>query len=228
MPVVKTVFFDLFNTLLSVGNVPEQVGRYTADILGLDRDDWNAACFGVGHEICQPTEHLEVIRALAHSLDPTIPLNLIEQATLERQARFDYALLNIEDAVLETLSRLKGRSIRTCLISNASTAEVAAWQHSPLAELFDKAVFSCECGMQKPDVGIFQHALAQVNVDASDSLFIGDGGSNEFLGARAAGLTTVLTTQNSKPAHAAGVREKQGTSIDYSITHIREALSFCD
>lgn len=228
MPVVKTVFFDLFNTLLSVGAVPEQVGRYTADILGLDRDDWNAACFGVGHEICQPTEHLEVIRALAHSLDPSIPHTLIEQATLERQARFDYALLNIEEAVLETLNRFKDRSIRMCLISNASTAEVAAWQHSPLAALFDKAVFSCECGMQKPDVDIFYHALAQVNADPSDSLFIGDGGSNEFLGARAAGLTTILTTQYSKPAHAVRVREKQGTSIDYAINHIREALSFCD
>ena len=136
MPVVKTVFFDLFNTLLSVGKVPEEVGRYTADILGLDRDDWNAACFGAGHEICQPTEHLDVIRSLAHSLDPGIPHTLIEQATLERQARFDYALLNIEDEVLATLARLKDRSMRMCLISNASTAEVAAWQHSPLASMW--------------------------------------------------------------------------------------------
>jgi putative hydrolase of the HAD superfamily len=187
MPVVKTVFFDLFNTLLSVGKVPEEVGR-----------------------------------------DPGIPHTLIEQATLERQARFDYALLNIEDEVLATLARLKDRSMRMCLISNASTAEVAAWQHSPLASMFDKAVFSCECGMQKPDVGIFQHALAQVNADPGDSLFIGDGGSHEFIGARAVGLTTIMTTQYSKPSHSAKVREKQGDNIDYAITHIREALSFCD
>jgi len=46
MLVVTTVFFDLFNTLLSVGKVSEAVGRYTADILCLDRDDWNAACSG--------------------------------------------------------------------------------------------------------------------------------------------------------------------------------------
>ena len=227
MPVVNTLFFDLFNTLLSVGNVPERVGRFTADILGFDHDEWNAACFGAAHEICKPTVHLEVIRSLAHSLNPDIPHTLIELATQERQARFDYALLNIDVDVLETLAMLKDRSIRLCLISNASTAEVAAWPCSPLADLFDKAIFSCDCGMQKPDIAIFQHALQQLDADPKQSLFVGDGGSDEFVGAHAAGLATVLTRQFSKLSRLTHVKAKQGATIQHDITHIREVLELC-
>jgi putative hydrolase of the HAD superfamily len=165
-----------------------------------------------------------VIRSLAHSLDLAIPHTLIQQATRERQARFDYALLNVDTEVLETLSRIKDQSIRLCLISNASTAEVAAWRDSPLAELFEKAIFSCECGMQKPDVNIFLHALVQADADPAQSVFVGDGGSNEFLGARGANLTTVFTTQFSKPSHLEKVKVNQAASIDHTITHVREVL----
>ena len=224
LPVVKTLFFDLFNTLLSVGNVPQEVGRFTADILGLNREDWNTVCFGSGHDICSPTEHLEVIRSLAHSLDPSIPHDRIVEATRERQARFDYALLNIDTEVLETLTHIKARSIRTCLISNASTAEVAAWQNSPLSALFDEAIFSCDCGMQKPDVRIFRHALTLLDADPAESLFVGDGGSQEFLGACASGLTTVFTSQFSKPSHMQQVRAVQGSSINYSIKNLQGIL----
>lgn len=227
MAAVKTIFFDLFNTLLSVGNVPESIGRFTADILGLDRDAWNTACFSSVHQICQPTRHRDVIRDLALNLKPDIPLALIEQATQERQARFDYALMNVDEEVLSVLTQLKNRSIKRCLISNASTAEVSAWSRSPLADLFDAAIFSCDCGMQKPDIAIFHHALGQINADPKQSLFVGDGGSDEFLGAYAADMTTVLTKQFSRPSRYQQVRLKQGECIHYDITHIREIFALC-
>jgi len=39
---VLIIFFDLFTTLISVSKAAGGRGRYTADILGLDRDTWNA------------------------------------------------------------------------------------------------------------------------------------------------------------------------------------------
>ena len=86
----KAVCFDLFNTLVSVGEVPDSVGRYTADVLGVDRELWNSACFGPAHEICRPSVHEDILRTLAHSIDPTIPLDRISEATKERQARFEH------------------------------------------------------------------------------------------------------------------------------------------
>ena len=115
---VHAIFFDLFNTLIDVGSVPASQGRNTADILCIDPKTWNQACFGHHHEICKPTTHVDVIQRIAHSLDPTIPFDMIEQATNERQKRFDYALKNVEDGILKTLKTLKQkpRTNRTCML----------------------------------------------------------------------------------------------------------------
>ena len=188
------IFFDLFNTLIDVGAVPSSLGRHTADILGMERKTWNQACFGHHHEICKPTTQFDVIRGIAHGIDPTIPVETIEQAANERQKRFDYALKNVEDSILETLEKLKQSNLKIGLISNASTDEVRAWNESPLSELMDTAVFSCHVGMQKPNPKIYHYALEQVEIETEQALFIGDGGSQEHLGAKRAGIPSLLTT----------------------------------
>lgn len=192
---INAVFFDLFHTLVDVAGAPGASGRYTADILGVDRQAWNAACFGDLHEISRPTEHVEVVRVLAHSIDPSIPMVRIEQAAVERQRRFDHALMCIEPQVVAVLDGLRTRGFKLGLISNASSGEVRAWGQSPLAPLFDRAIFSCECGLRKPDPAIFRHALAELGVCARESLFVGDGGSDEHRGAGRAGLYPVLLTR---------------------------------
>lgn len=189
---IRAIFFDLFHTLVDVGAVPERVGRFTADILGLDREQWNQACFGEAHEICRPTRHVDVIRALAHSLNPELSESLILQATSERQARFDHALHYVDGAVLAALDELRAAGCRLGLISNASSGEVAAWADSPLAAQFEHALFSCECGSCKPQPAIYEQALAHFGLSASEVLFVGDGGSDELRGARMQGLETVL------------------------------------
>ncbi len=224
---VRTIFFDLFNTLVSVGEVPVSVGRFTADILGLEHEVWNDACFSEHHDICQPTVHEDVLRVLAHSVDPSISDHLIIQAAQERQSRFDHALHYPRSDVLQALRTLREQEIRLCLISNASTAEVAAWSNSPLAVLFDFAVFSCECGLQKPDPQIYQYALSNMQAEVSSSLYVGDGGSNEFVGANTVGLRTVMTRQFSKQARYEQIREKQGKAIDLEIAHVEEMSSLC-
>jgi len=192
----RAVCFDLFHTLVDVAAAPGASGRYTADILGVDRAVWNAACFSALHNITEPCSHLEVVRVLAHSLDPAIPMHLIEAATLERQRRFDHALLQVEEEVIATLSALRERGLRLALVSNASSGEVSAWPHSPLAPLFDNAVFSCDCGYRKPQPQIYQLALNNLGVAAEETVFVGDGGSEEHAGARAVGLRTVLLTRH--------------------------------
>jgi len=192
---ITGICFDLFHTLVDVGAVPEHVGRYTADILGVDRAAWNAGCFGPLHDICRPTRHVETIRALAHSLDPSIPLPLIERAAEERQRRFDHSLRHVETETLAGLQALRERGVRLALVSNASSGEVSAWPDSPLAPLFDAAVFSWECGARKPEGPIYERALQALGLEASECLFVGDGGSDEHRGARTVGLRPVLITR---------------------------------
>jgi putative hydrolase of the HAD superfamily len=191
----RAVCFDLFNTLVNVGTVPARIGGTTAEVLGVESRAWNQACFSDDHEICRPTNHFDVIRALAHQLDPQIPLERIEDATRQRQARFDYALTtHVAQDVINTLRKLREQGYQIALISNASTAEVQAWPESPLRSLFDVSVFSCDVGMKKPDPAIYHYTAEQLGVDAEDCVFVGDGGSDEHHGAHASGMTPLWLT----------------------------------
>ena len=102
---------------------------------------------------------------------------------------------NPEPDVVDAVRRLRRSGRRLALVSNAGFDEIGGWGASPLAEHFDAVVFSCEVGMAKPDAGIYEHALARVGVTASESLFVGDGGSDEHRGARRVGLRTALVTR---------------------------------
>ncbi len=198
-PSIRGVCFDLFNTLVNVGRVPATVGGYTADILGVDRARWRAACFGAQHEIRRPADALENLRRMARSIDPAIPEARIREAVAHRQRRFDHALQHVPAAVLSVLTELRRRGLRLALVSNASTAEVRAWDGSPLAPLFDVAVFSCECGHAKPEPGIYRQALSALALPAGACLFVGDGGSDEHRGAHAVGLHPLWLTEHVAP-----------------------------
>lgn len=192
---LRAVCFDLFNTLVNVGTVPLHIGGTTADILGVESRAWNEMCFSDHHEICHPTRHVDVIRDLAHRLDPQIPLARIEDATRQRQARFDYALTaHVSPAVLDSIRQLRDQGFMIALISNASTAEVQAWPDSPLQSLFDVSIFSCDVGLKKPDPAIYHHAAKQLGVATHQCAFVGDGGSDEHHGAHASGMTPLWLT----------------------------------
>ena len=192
---LRAVCFDLFNTLVNVGTVPPHIGSTTAEVLGVEPRAWNEVCFSDDHEICRPTNHFDVIRTLAHRLDPQIPLARIADATDQRQARFDYALTtHVSPAVVNTLRKLRDQGYQVALISNASTAEVQAWPESPLRSLFDVSVFSCDVGMKKPDPDIYRYTAEQLGLDAQHCVFVGDGGSDEHHGAHASGMIPLWLT----------------------------------
>jgi len=210
MSSINVACIDLFNTLVSVGRVPETVGRFTADILGIERQRWNEACFGPVHEICRPTDALETLTRIAHSLDPDIPRALIKEAVRERQQRFDYALIHVSTPVLHALELLREKGIRLALISNASSSEVAAWSASPLSGLFEVVTFSCHSACMKPQAEIYSKTVRQLGVLPEDSLFVGDGGSEEHHGAHAVGMKPVLVT------HFISAQERQARLKKYA------------
>lgn len=201
---IKVVCFDLFSTLVDVGSVPLSVGRMTADIFGIEREQWNELCFSAHHEICQPTSAIDVIRTLIHSHEPLISEELIQQAVDERQNRFNYALKKyIQADVLDGIQKLKKHGFTLILVSNASTAEVQGWPDSPLADYFEHSIFSCSVGLKKPDRAIYEHACQLVSAQANEVLFVGDGGSDELIGAKNSGMQTLLMTRFLKKKKAA-------------------------
>jgi len=92
------------------------------------------------------------------------------------------------------LDSLRERGLLTGLVSNAfdpgwllqrDLAEMG------LAERLDAAVFSSEVGLRKPHPSIFEAALAQLEVDPEDAVFVGDRRYEDVRGAKELGMTTV-------------------------------------
>jgi putative hydrolase of the HAD superfamily len=89
------------------------------------------------------------------------------------------------------LKELKSRGLRLAMLSNCSSEEVTAIRQSRLSSFFDTLVLSYEVGLAKPDPSIYRKVLGELHLAAEECLYIGDGGSNELEGARAAGMVAV-------------------------------------
>jgi putative hydrolase of the HAD superfamily len=92
------------------------------------------------------------------------------------------------------LEALRTRDLRLALVSNAFDP---GWllhrdlEQLGIAERIDFAVFSSELGKRKPHPAIFECALEELGVPASDALFVGDRLYEDVRGAGELGMTTV-------------------------------------
>lgn len=189
------VLFDLFHTLTSIEAV-RPPGRPTHEILGVTRDAWLEQVFGDSRDrlIGKMRDPLTMMRTMAHAIDGSISLEIIEEATRHRQRRFHNALTLIPNATGEALAALKAKGKKLGLVSNADAMEIAAWDESPVAGIFDFVAFSCDVGYAKPEPEIYEICLRKLGVGPDEAVFVGDGGSDELRGAKAVGLTTVMMT----------------------------------
>lgn len=94
----------------------------------------------------------------------------------------------IDDKVVHALKAVKRPELKLGLISNCTPEEAPAWHTCCLAEIFDDAVFSWQIGHAKPELGIYTTACDRLSVKPAQSLFVGDRGSDELVGASRAGM----------------------------------------
>ncbi len=102
-----------------------------------------------------------------------------------------YSLASSTHALLEAL---RNRGLRLALVSNTASPE---WLLQPvlesqgLVERLDAVVLSSEVGKRKPHPAIFERALAELEVQAGEALFVGDRLDADVLGASRVGMQTV-------------------------------------
>ena len=191
----KAVLFDLFHTLTSVETAcPDYPG--TAKLLGLPPDLWSAQQLRNASDrlVGRVTDPVEIVRSMAHAIDPTVPEPTIRAAAAGRLEAFAGSMLRPPDESLTLLGALKGLGKRIGLVSNADASEVRQWDRSPLAPHFEFAAFSCHVGHAKPAPEIFHACLSKLGVGPSDCVFVGDGGADELAAADRLGMTPVQYT----------------------------------
>jgi putative hydrolase of the HAD superfamily len=191
----QAVVFDLFHTLTSIEST-EAGGPGTNEVLRVSRKAWNEQLLHHSDDRLRGrlVDAYEIMRTLADQIDASISEETVREAARVRMDRFTRSLMRIDRAVLETLGELRARGMRLGLVSNADSMEIAGWKESPLAVHFESAVFSCQRGHVKPERRSYEICLEELEVLPEQTLFVGDGGSNELWGAKNVGLTTVLTT----------------------------------
>ena len=190
---IDTIYFDLFFTLVN----PVYSGEKNEnDVLGILKNEWEKVAedeklyYRRGTGLVKFPK--DIIEEILRNFDVQVSDEEKKEILSLRIERFKNALTKVDEEIISTLVKIKEKGIKLCLISNADKIDILHWEDSPLAKLFNEVIFSCDVGILKPDKKIYEIALEKMNAEASQGIFIGDGGSDELLGAKSVGLNTII------------------------------------
>ncbi len=96
------------------------------------------------------------------------------------------------DDVLPALERIRGRGLKTGLISNWDRRLSGLIEGLGASHLFDVIVASADVGLHKPDPRIFLRACEAVAVEPASAAHVGDHHYADVLGASSVGMRPVL------------------------------------
>lgn len=218
---IEIVFFDLFFTLV----IPKYSDlRNENDVLRIIKSEWEKYAEDSELYIKRATGKEKNPQKIIEDIINKIEVSVSESEKLEilklREERFKKSLIDIDPIIFSVLLDIKENGKKICLISNADIIDIMYWDRSPLNELFDEKIFSCEAGYLKPKNKIYEIALEKMNANPEKCIFIGDGGSDELKGAKEVGMKTILAghlLKRDKEQHSA-LKE----FADYYIEDFRE------
>ena len=174
MTSIKTIAFDLYNTLIAFGT-PKHF------FLQLYKKSNN----GFGMEL---TDYLRLVMT-------TDLITLFEILPIEFQMLYHHYVsileqelnsVTIYEDVINTLTHLK-QHYQLVLISNLATPYKAPFYHHNLHQYFDHCLFSCDEGALKPHSTLFKKAATLTKSSSSEILMIGDSYKSDIIGAKNAG-----------------------------------------
>lgn len=188
----QAVIFDLFETLITEWGHRKYVKSEMCQDLGVER-----ALFDRFWECLDEDRYLgkvSFVEALQYvgarcgvTPDEALLQRMLALHVETKSACFEH----VDPEVYELLEALKAAGFKLAIVSNCSPEEVIPMAESRVASYFDEIVLSCEVGLKKPDLGIYQEAARRLGVATGDCVFVGDGGSHELEGARDAGMTAI-------------------------------------
>jgi len=221
----RAVIFDFFHTLTGPESAWGDGRPMTHAMLGVTREAWNEQLLEKSRERMagKLRDPFTIIAGMARAINPAISDEVIRAAMENRLARFDAAVVRIPDETQRVLRALKAQGKLIGLIGNADVTEIAAWDRSPIAPLFDSVIFSCYAGWVKPEPEIYRQSLAELGVTPEEAVFVGDGACNELQGARNVGITAVMFTGVIREAWPEKIAERR-PQADFAIDHLHELL----
>lgn len=209
MAPIRAVLFDLHQTLVDGGDTHRWLA---AAVARLGRD-------GTGGRHEELASWLDDVWVHAAVVDPTARRDLdgdthravfLETVTTSAPGvdaelaaalygTMPDALTAYEDAA-PVLAALTAAGVRCAVLSNIGFDVRPLLDRSGLRRYLDAVVLSFEVGVKKPDPAIFQLALDALEVDAADTLMVGDSWRDDA-GAAALGIRTLVLPRTRGPVH---------------------------
>jgi HAD superfamily hydrolase (TIGR01662 family) len=112
-----------------------------------------------------------------------------------------YSQRKVYPEVIETLVALQKAGIRMGIVSNTTNPGFMKDYERSLLKLdpyFEFSIYSSEVPYRKPHPSIFQLALARLNLDPAEVLFVGDNLNADVVGAQSVGMPTAWLNREGK------------------------------
>jgi putative hydrolase of the HAD superfamily len=191
---VRAVVFDFYGTLSPGRTDGEQAAarERQADALGVDAAALDAEMTAtVAERFTGAGGSIEGSLAwvCARIGARPSPHQLAEAAAVRLAAERSFGRPRPE--AVPVLTALRAAGMRIGMVSDCSAELPQYFPELEIAPLVDAAVFSFVVGVKKPAAAIFLACCTELAVEPADCLYVGDGGSNELVGAREVGMRAV-------------------------------------
>lgn len=152
-----------------------------------------------------------VLAALGHPDPPEDFYRALERAFAAREA------WHVFPDVLPALDLLRAAGIRRAVISNWAWGAPELLHELDLAACFEALIVSARVGYQKPNAGIFRHALEVTGVAPERAVHIGDSYRADVVGAASVGIRPVLIARGEQEAERERLRSQDPDTIGVPV-----------
>jgi putative hydrolase of the HAD superfamily len=213
---VEAVFFDLFETLVTLLDPDWQPGPSVAERLGIDSASFDAEWRDIRERrfVGAYADCRDAFRDICRRFERPADEAVIQRLYEDRVAMFAGAFAWVQDDLIAAIERIRQMGLRLGVVSNSAPEYLIAWERSRLFPLFHDAIFSHQVGLMKPQPEIYLLACQRLRVAPDRSLFIGDGDSDELVGAERVGMRPYWATWflDRWPARNRPTQERLGAS----------------
>jgi putative hydrolase of the HAD superfamily len=238
--VIKAIFFDVNGTLTDIrtDEGSDEVYRVVSNLLSYQgiftgRQKLRALYYEIMEEQKKRAGERhpefdavaifqEIINRLATDYTRSLPGEKLHQLPLLLAETYRAATrqqLKPYPGVEETIRQLHERYPLAVISDGQSAYARAELNAVGLTRYFSPIIVSGDYGYRKPDSRLFANAMAAMNVQASEAVYVGNDMYRDVYGARKVGMKSVFFKSNQ------GCQEREGVEADYIIYQFPELLN---
>lgn len=191
---IKAVIFDMFETLVTHFESPVYMGKQISKDIGITEQKFREIWDATDDDRTLGERRLEDVIEESLRVNGCYSAELFEKIIRKRKLSKIECFKHIHPQIIPMLMQLKELNIKIGLITNCYFEERDVIKDSVLFDYFDVACMSCELGMKKPDIEIFQKCINDLEVMPEECLYVGDGGSFELETAQSFGMHPMQAT----------------------------------